>query len=81
MNEIERVERAAAKAAVARRKLEDAIRAARSAGVALRVVADAAGVSHEQVRRIADEDYIRLREQAVYERRLRHALTADEVPE
>lgn len=48
-----KVARAAAKAASARAALDEAIREAREAGVPLRVVADAAGVSHEQIRRIA----------------------------
>jgi len=50
------VERAAAKAAVSREKLEAeleaAIRDAHSQGEALRKIAEAAGVSHEQIRRV-----------------------------
>jgi hypothetical protein len=49
----ERVARAARKAASARAELEQAIREARKAGVPLRAVASAAGVSYETVRKIA----------------------------
>lgn len=52
MNEIRKIERAAAKAAVAREKLELAMREAHESGLALRKIAEAAGVSHEQVRRV-----------------------------
>lgn len=52
MSELRKVERAAAKAAVAREKLEVAMREAHASGEALRKIADAAGVSHEQVRRV-----------------------------
>lgn len=52
MNEFEKVQRAAAKMALARYGLELAIRQAHANGEALRKIAEAAGVSHEQVRRI-----------------------------
>lgn len=52
MSELEKVERAAAKAAVSHDRLETAIREAHAAGQPLRKIAQAAGVSHEQVRRI-----------------------------
>lgn len=52
MTALPKVERAAAKAAVARRGLEDAIREAHASGASLRAIAQAAGVSHEQVRRV-----------------------------
>jgi hypothetical protein len=47
------VRREAADAAGARQDLEEAIRRAVKSGTSLRDVAVAAGVSHEQVRRIA----------------------------
>jgi hypothetical protein len=53
MSELRKVERAAAKVAAARAGLELAIRQARSEGASLRAVATAAGVSHEQVRRLS----------------------------
>lgn len=49
----QKVARAARKAASARHELEAAIREARAAGMSLRAVAEAAGVSYETVRRIA----------------------------
>jgi hypothetical protein len=49
----QKVARAAYKVASARQNLEDAIRAARAEGLALRPIAAAAGLSHEQVRKIA----------------------------
>jgi hypothetical protein len=52
MSDVKKVEWAAAKAALAREKLELAMRAAHENGVALRKIAAAAGVSHEQVRRV-----------------------------
>ena len=51
----QKVERAAAKAAVARERLESAICDAHVSGESLRAIAEAAGVSHEQVRRIVRE--------------------------
>lgn len=51
--ELRQVQKAADKAASARTTLHAAIIAARAAGVPLRTIADAAGMSHEQVRRIA----------------------------
>jgi hypothetical protein len=51
-NELQKVRRAAAKAAVSREALETAIREAHAEKVSLRDIAQAAGVSHEQVRRI-----------------------------
>lgn len=52
MTELQKVQRAAAKAALAVAARDDAIRAAHESGDALRKIAEAAGVSHEQVRRI-----------------------------
>jgi hypothetical protein len=52
MTALASVERAAAKAAVSREALEAAIRVAHAEGASLRAIATAAGVSHEQVRRI-----------------------------
>lgn len=52
MTALYKVERAAAKAAVAREGLDAAIREAHASGAPLRSIAQAAGVSHEQVRRI-----------------------------
>lgn len=52
MSELQKVAKAAAKAAVSRERLEDAIREAHASGEALRKIAEAAGVSHEQVRRV-----------------------------
>jgi AcrR family transcriptional regulator len=53
VNELLNIERAAAKVAASRTALEDAIRAAHAyGGISLRVIAEAAGVSHETVRRI-----------------------------
>jgi len=48
----QKVARAARKAALARQGLEDAIGEAHTAGLSLRKIAAAAGMSHEQVRRI-----------------------------
>jgi hypothetical protein len=50
--ELRKVEKAAAKAASSRLALEAAMREAHVAGKPLRDIAKAAGVSHEQVRRI-----------------------------
>ena len=52
MTALHKVERAAAKAAAAREGLEDTIREAHASGAPLRAIAQAAGVSHEQVRRV-----------------------------
>jgi hypothetical protein len=49
---IKRVERAAAKVAAARAELEVAMRTAREAGVALRPLAEASGLSVEWTRRL-----------------------------
>lgn len=46
------VERAAAKAAVSRAALEQAMKDAHAQGETLRAIAKAAGLSHENVRRI-----------------------------
>ena len=51
-NAIKRVQRAAAKAAAARADLEAAMRDARNAGVALRPLAEASGLSVEWTRRL-----------------------------
>jgi hypothetical protein len=52
MTELQRVKRAAAKAAAAREELDQAMREAHAAGASLRKIAEAAGVSYEQVRRV-----------------------------
>lgn len=52
--ELRKVERAAAKAAVARAALETAILEARISCHSLRAIAEAAGMSYETVRRIVD---------------------------
>lgn len=52
MNELQKVKRATAKAAVARERLELAVRQAHEAGESTRKIAEAAGVSHTQVQRI-----------------------------
>lgn len=52
MKTLQKVTRAAVKAAASRDALETAIREAHEGGEALRKIADAAGVSHEQIRRI-----------------------------
>lgn len=52
MSDLAKVKRAAAKAAVSRERLEQAMRDAHASGAALRQIAEAAGVSHEQVRRV-----------------------------
>ena len=49
----EDVAEAALRTASARQELEATIRAARSAGMSLRAIAEASGLSHETVRRIA----------------------------
>jgi hypothetical protein len=49
-----KVKRAAAKAAASRAALETAIREAHAEGSSLRAIATAAGVSHEQVRRLLE---------------------------
>jgi AcrR family transcriptional regulator len=51
-----KIERAAAKAAVAREWLEKEIRLGHHEGMSLRAIAKAAGVSHEQVRQIVAKD-------------------------
>lgn len=51
--ELRKVRRAATKAASARGELDQAIRAARAAGVPLRAIAAEVGLSHEWVRKIA----------------------------
>ena len=51
-----RVQEAAREAAAARQRLEAAIRAARSAGISLRAIAEASGMNHETVRMIAKND-------------------------
>lgn len=48
-----RVERAARKVALARAELAVAIQQARAEGQSLRAIANAAGLSHEQVRRLS----------------------------
>jgi DNA-binding Lrp family transcriptional regulator len=53
VNPLTKVRRAAAKAAQARHGLDEAIREARAAGLSLREIAKAAGLSPEWVRRIA----------------------------
>lgn len=50
--ELRKVERAADKVALSRSALSDSIRGAHAAGVSLRDIANAAGVSHETVRRV-----------------------------
>ena len=52
---LRRVQRAAAKAAVAREALEAAIREAHKDGATLRAIGDAAGMSYETVRRICQQ--------------------------
>jgi len=52
MSDLRKVERATAQAAVSRERLESAMRDAHANGAALRKIAEAAGVSHEQVRRV-----------------------------
>jgi DNA-binding Lrp family transcriptional regulator len=49
-----KVATAARKAAVSRQALDDAIREARGAGLSLRAIASAAGLSPEWVRRICE---------------------------
>lgn len=56
VSELRKVERAAAKAAVARSALQTAVREAHENGQPLRKIAEAAGVSHEQVRRLISQD-------------------------
>ena len=51
-SDTKKVQRAARKAALSREGLEQAIREARAAGLSLRTIADATGLSHEHVRRI-----------------------------
>lgn len=50
MTDLRKVQRAATKAAASRVTLENAIREAHASGQSLRKIAEAAGVSHEQVR-------------------------------
>ncbi len=52
MSELGKVKSEAAKAAASRARLEALIRQAHAEGSSLRAIAHAAGVSHEQVRRI-----------------------------
>ena len=54
--ELRKVEKAAAKAASSRLALEAAIRKAHAGGASLRVIAEAAKMSHEQVRRTIRAD-------------------------
>lgn len=51
-DDLKKVKRAAAKAAGSREALELAIRRAHASGAALRVIAEAADMSHESVRKI-----------------------------
>ena len=53
--DLQKVKRAAARAAVSREALKAAIREARAQGASLRDVAKAAGMSYETVRRIAQD--------------------------
>jgi len=52
VSDTQKIERAAAKAALARERLLETIRAAHASGESLRKIAAAANLSHEQVRRI-----------------------------
>jgi hypothetical protein len=54
--ELRRVERAARKGKAARRELKAAMRAASNAGLALRPIAQAAGLSVEWTRRLIAQD-------------------------
>lgn len=54
MNAEQRVALASKKHEKARSQLNEAIRQARAEGQSLRSIAEAAGLSHEQVRRIAN---------------------------
>lgn len=56
MENLAQVKRAAAKAARSRAALEAAMRSAHQDGAALRKIADAAGMSHESVRRLIRSD-------------------------
>lgn len=51
-SELAGVRRAAARVTASRSALELAVLEARAAGLSLRVIAEAAGLSHEQVRRL-----------------------------
>ena len=55
MTELDRVESAARALARAEGRLHDAIREASASGATLRAIAERAGVSHTQVRQIAQE--------------------------
>jgi len=55
MSPAQKVERAAKRAAAAQAALVAAMREARESGMALRDVASAAGMSHEQVRRLTSK--------------------------
>jgi len=52
VSDTNKLERAAAKAAVSRDALHTMIREAHAAGMSLRTIAKAVGMSHEQVRRL-----------------------------
>lgn len=52
----QKVTRAARKAASARQVLDAAIREARAEGLPLRTIAEAAGLSHEQIRRTVEKE-------------------------
>ena len=52
MNVLKKVERAAKKATASRELFEESVREAYDAGHSLRPIGEAAGISHEQVRRI-----------------------------
>lgn len=54
--ELQKVQGAAEKAALWRVRLELAVREAHASGESLRKIAEAAGVSHEQVRRMISQD-------------------------
>lgn len=56
MSELQKVKRAAVKAAASREHLENAIREAHAAGESSRKIAEAAGVSHTQVQRTIHRD-------------------------
>lgn len=56
MTELQKVRKAASRVAASREALELAVREAHAVGTPLRVIAEAANVSHEQVRRLIRSD-------------------------
>ena len=62
IRQLAEIQQAAAEYAAARYKHDQVIRASRKAGIPLREIAEAAGISHEQVRRLTTDPKAMARE-------------------